>query len=302
MKKAIVNLLLLGCLLGFTADVLAAPLQIFVSIPPQKWLVDQLGRDLVSTHVLVDKGQTPHSFEPTARLITTLSRSRLYFTMGLAFEQQICKKINQSKAGLQLVDSTESIERFAMNDHDHKKNDPARTGRNGQQAGLDPHVWLAPKNLQIMASTMATAMAEADPENESTYEQNLQAVSRLLDQLDKEIQQTLAPYKGATFYVFHPAFGYFARAYGLHQKAVEIEGKSPAPKQLRALVNKAKADKVKVVFAQPQFDRKSAMAVARAIGGEVVPLDSLAEDVAVNLKTMAEVIRLALSNGNNNRK
>ncbi|MBW2329130.1 MAG: zinc ABC transporter substrate-binding protein, partial [Deltaproteobacteria bacterium] len=88
---------------------------------------------------------------------------------------------------------------------------------------------------------------------------------------------------------------YFAHAYNLYQEAVEIEGKSPSPRQLYSLISRAKAEKVKVVFVQPQFDRKGAQAVAHAIGGEVVPLDPLAEDVSGNLKIMAEKIQSALN-------
>ena len=292
MRNMLVNLLLFACLLGFTSEALAAPLQVFVSIPPQKWLTDQLGRELVSTHVLVDKGQEPHNFEPTPRMIAALSRSRLYFTMDMAFEQQISRKINQAR--LRIVDSTAGIKKISITGHDHAGDEHVDHNRNNQQSGLDPHVWLDPANLKIMASTMVTAMAEEDPVNKSKYEQNLQEVITTLDRIDLEIQQTLAPYAGATFYVFHPAFGYFAHAYGLHQEAVEMEGKSPSPKQLHRLVSRARANKVKVLFAQPQFDQKSASAIARAIGGKVVPLDPLAEDVVGNLQTMATEIRSVL--------
>ena len=80
----------------------------------------------------------------------------------------------------------------------------------------------------------------------------------------------------------------------MHQEAVEVEGKSPTPRQLYSLLTRAKTDKVKIVFVQPQFDRKSAQAIANGIGGEVVPLDPLAEDVVGNLKIMAEKIQSAL--------
>lgn len=106
---------------------------------------------------------------------------------------------------------------------------------------------------------MADALAAVDPEHASVYRANLKKVSAVLEQLQKDNQQLLAPYRGSTFFVFHPAFGYFAHAYGLHQEAVEVAGKSPTPKQLRALIQKARADKVKVIFVQPQFDRSAGL-------------------------------------------
>ncbi len=292
-RKALIFVLLAGSLFGFTAAGFAAPLQVFVSILPQKWLVDQVGGELVSTHVLVDKGQEPHNFEPTPRQIANLFRSTIYFTVDMPFERELIRRIQQSGTHVRLIDVTASLEKIPITGQVHGQAS-SKKGSRKHAAGLDPHVWLAPENLKIMAKTMAAALAAADSKNASAYKANLQTVFAVLDLLNAQNKKLLGPYRGATFFVFHPAFGYFAHAYGLHQEAVEVAGKLPTPKQLRALIQKARADKVKVVFVQPQFDPKSAQAVARAIGGEVVPLDPLAEDVIGNLTIMARKIQSAL--------
>ena len=147
-----------------------------------------------------------------------------------------------------------------------------------------------------MAGSIATALAEADPTNSAAYQQNFKNVSKELTSLEKELKGTLAPFKGQSFFVFHPAFGYFAHAFDLHQEAVEIEGKSPTLRQLHKLIAQAKKEKVKVIFVQPQFDRKNAATIAQAIGGKVAALDPLAENVPENLRDMAEQISRALQN------
>ncbi len=277
----------------------SAPMEVFVSIPPQKWLCDKLGGTLVTTHVLVGKGQDPHTYEPTPRQITSLSQAKIYFTLDLEFEGQIIPKLATTVPTLHIIDTTDSIPKIAMTQHEH--NDPAQsnydqtTKEHHHHEGLDPHVWLSPLNLKIMAGDMARAMMSYDPENRSTYEQNLLAVNRILDQVHQKIEQKLAPYQGASFYVFHPAFGYFAHTYHMRQQAIETGGKSPTPRQLSSLITQAKASKARVIFVQPQFDPKSAQAIANAIHGEVVPLDPLAEDVAANLETMATKIKAAFT-------
>lgn len=142
---------------------------------------------------------------------------------------------------------------------------------------------------------MARALIATDPQNSGDYTANLEQLNRELDALDRKIATQLQPYAGATFFVFHPSFGYFAKRYGLHQEAVEVEGKSPTPKQLSSLIAEAKDDGVKVIFVQPQFDSRSSEVIAGAIGGEVVPLDALAEDVTGNLETIADRITTALA-------
>ncbi|KAF0189837.1 MAG: hypothetical protein FD168_135 [Desulfobulbaceae bacterium] len=284
----------------------ACAMDVFVSIPPQKWLNDKIGGKLVTTHVLVAKGQDPHSYEPSPRQLTDLSRAQLYFTLDLEFEAQIVPRLEKTVPTLRIIDTADAIAKIPMIEDNHAEelghgaekqaaHSPGHeAGKHQQHDGLDPHVWLSPLNLKIMAATMAKAMMAADPTNGAAYTENLVALSTVLDELHARISQDLAPYKGASFYVFHPAFGYFAEAYHLHQKAIETGGKSPSPKQLAALMEQAKAAKARVIFVQPQFDAKSAQTVATAIHGEVVPLDSLAEDVPANLEIMAEKIKAAL--------
>ncbi len=292
----------------FTSPAFCAPTEVFVSIPPQKWLSDQLGGPLVTTSVLVGKGQDPHTYEPTPQQITALSRASIYFTLDLEFEEQILPKVKKTVPSLLLIDTADTIPKIAMTERDHDKRDHdqpnhaahehdehAHAKNEHHHEGLDPHVWLSPLNLKIMATTMTRALCANDPANQSIYEKNLVTVHQKLDQVHQEISRDLTPFQGASFFVFHPAFGYFAHAYHLRQRAVETGGKSPSPKQLSALIHEAKESGVRVIFVQPQFDPKSAEVVAKAINGEVIPLDPLAEDVLSNLKTMAARIKTAFS-------
>ena len=267
--------------------VFAEPLPVLVSILPQKWLVEQIGGGKIDVRVLLAKGQEPHGMEPTPEQVSALFRSRLYFAIGLEFERGLLAKVEQAKSNVQIVDTVAGIKKIPMTDH--------HDGHDHEHGGLDPHVWLDTQNLQEMAAVMAAAIAEADPANSADYQKNLQVLSNKLITLHGEISRKLAPFKGQSFFVFHPAFGYFAHAYGLRQEAVEIEGKSPAPRKLYALIAEAKRDKVKVIFVQPQFDRKNAETIAQAIGGKVAALDPLAENVPDNLRFMAEQISSALA-------
>ncbi len=76
---------------------------------------------------------------------------------------------------------------------------------------------------------------------------------------------------------------------------MEVGGKSPTPKQLAALIAKAKAEQVKVLFVQEQFDPRSAKVVAQATGAKVLPLNPLAENVVKNLLDISRNIHSALS-------
>ncbi len=278
---------------------------VFVSIPPQKWLVDKVGGELVNVRVLVSKSQDPHTFEPSPRQVAALTGARIWFTMDMEFEAQLARKVQAVASELKVVDIADNLPAKALQSNEesdtaqsHAENEDENTvaeAHHHDHTGLDPHVWLSPLNLQMMAGSVAEALVAADPANRQVYNENLAAVNNELELLHQDITRQLAPFAGASFYVYHPSFGHFARTYGLVQRAVEIGGKSPSPRQLTQLIGKAREDKVKVIFVQPQFDPKSAAAVASAIGGRVVPLDALAEDVPGNLKDMANQIENGLS-------
>jgi zinc transport system substrate-binding protein len=110
-----------------------------------------------------------------------------------------------------------------------------------------------------------------------------------------EVAATLAPYRGREFCVFHPAFGYFAAAFGLRQTAVQRGGREPSARELAALIDGARADGVRAVFVQPQYAPRSARTVADAIGARLVPLDDLARDYPANLRRMAAALAAAFA-------
>jgi zinc transport system substrate-binding protein len=289
MKRLAIALLLV--FFGYASPIWAA-VDVVVSIPPQEWLVDRIGGNAVHSEILVPAGQDPHSFEPRPRQIAHLAKARLYFTIGLPFEGPLREKIEGAQMPVRFVDGAAGITKIPFT-KDNAEDDAGHG--DDAHGGDDPHVWLSPANLAIMAANTAEALSAADPANSRLYAENLAQLRQELTTLDQHIAARLQAFAGATFYTFHPSFGYFAHDYGLIQETVEIEGKSPTPKQLRHLITAAKKDGARVIFSQPQFDPKSAEAVARAIGGQVIPLDPLAYDVAANLKLIAGNIAAALS-------
>ena len=292
--RSLTATLLLLAILCWTTTSLAATAtktRIFVTVPPQAFLAQKIGGEAVEVHTLVSKGQDPHTFEPTPRQAAALAGASLFFTVDLPFEKQLVTKVAASNRKLRIVDSTQGIIRLPLTEAHHHETS-AKEAHSDNEA--DPHLWLAPDNLRIMADNMAVALFATMPERKESLQKNLVTLQKEISALDRRLATTLAPHRGKTFYVFHPAFGYFAKAYGLKQKAVEINGKSPTPRQLTALIRQAREDRVRTIFVQPQFDSKSADTVARAINGAVVPIDPLAQEILQNLATITAAIEQAL--------
>ncbi|MDT8272404.1 MAG: zinc ABC transporter substrate-binding protein [Desulfomonilia bacterium] len=283
-------------------------ISVLVSILPQVYFVERVGGQRVDVTVLVGPSQSPHTFEPSPRQMAEISNARVFFRIGADFEEGLIPKLTGMYPNLDIVDTRENItlltrsqhHRHGEHDHDREYNDDhhAHSGHgNGpeEQGTPDPHIWLDPKRVMIQAVTVARNLVRFDPANAQTYEENLKEFQKDLARLDRDIAQSLAPYQGNRFFVFHPAFGYFADSYGLIQVAIEIEGKEPGARQLATLIREAKTQGVKVIFVQPQFSQKNAEAVAREIGGAVVPINPLPREYQLELGTMAQTIREGLS-------
>jgi len=179
-------------------------------------------------------------------------------------------------------------------EHQHHECCPHCHGEQTDSESLDPHVWLSPPLLKKQAQNIAAALIEIDPAGAEQYRANLERLLAELDGLHTRIADLLRPYRGRAFYVFHPAFGYFADAYELRQVAIESGGKPPTQRQLRELIHQAAEDRPGAIFVQPQYDSRAAKVVADAIGAEVVVLDDLGFEVTANLERIAQKIAVTL--------
>jgi zinc transport system substrate-binding protein len=287
-------------------------LRVFVSILPQSSLVERIGGQHVSVSVLVEAGKDPHTFELTPKQLMSLGEADVYFGIGFPFEKQLLQKVRRMNPRFLLVETDEGVRRREIETHEGTNNKEAhfhedelkpsesRVASRIEEAhphGIgepDPHIWLAPSALRIICTNIYEGLSGVDGAREPAYRQNLTQLISDLERLDERLRSLLESYSGKAFFVYHPAFGYFADEYGLFQVPVEIEGKSPTPKQIQSLIERARRDGVSIIFVSPQFDRKSASVIAEAIGGSVVSIDPLAKDVLGNLADIAQKIEGAL--------
>ena len=266
-------------------------LTVFVSIAPQKYFVHQIGQERVDVEIMVPPGASPATYEPKPRQMAALSKTPVYFAIGVPFEKNWLKKITAANPNMRVVHTDHGIQKIPMNAHRHAAEPHTEKGHHGEP---DPHIWLSPELVKVQARTIRDALQEVDPAHRSVYDTNYKAFVSTLAALDAEFRNMFVDKQGLQFMVFHPSWGYFARTYGLKQVAVEIEGKDPKPAQLKALIEHAKDNGIKIIFVQPQFSSKSAKLVAKEIGGQVVVADPLAQDWSGNLRQVVREIKGAL--------
>ena len=141
--------------------------------------------------------------------------------------------------------------------------------------------------MSIMADTVLNALVDEDPDNEELYRENHAGYIEELNNTIGRIEKKLGPHEDERFLTYHPAWGYFGDAFDLIQISIEDEGKKPGPQGISAIIDQAEEYNITVIFVSSQFDSSSAEEIAREIGGEVVEVDSLAENYMENLEYVA---------------
>lgn len=286
-----------------------APLQISVSIPPQKYFVERIGGDLVRTTVMVPPGADPHTYEPKPSQLRGLSGSRIYFSIGAPFEDAWLARIVAAAGpslsvvpmhkGVTLLPAAaplHSDEAEHAEGKEHHEDHHAHADGHGHDHGTtDPHVWLSPMLVRHMSLAIRDALAKADPAHAATYRANYDRFAADIDAMDKKFADLFAalPQDRRRFLVFHPSWNYFAHNYGLTELSIEVEGREPSPRQLRAIIDLARRERITTIFVQPQFSRRAAQTIATEIGARLVDADPLAEDWAANLERTAKALAQA---------
>ena len=284
------TLLLVTCLVAAASCTRPADtsnkIGVIVTILPQAEFVQSIGGDKVDVTVMIPPGASPHTYEPTPSQMSALSRAELYAKVGsgVEFELTWMDKLIAQNLDMHVVDCSQGIKLQQMTADDEDK--PA--------GSMDPHIWMSPRNVQIIVRNITDGLIRVDPDNRSYYEQNRDNYLENLAQLDQDIRQGLSVVQNRIFMVYHPAFGYFASEYNLTMLPIEEEGKEPTPAGLQHLIEQALEHDIHVVFVEPQFNPQSAEVIADAIHGRVVLTDPLARDYIENLRILAEELVQAM--------
>lgn len=278
------------------APSLYAKINTIVSIVPQKSFVEAIGGDLVNVSVMVLPGNSPHAYEPKPSQMKELNDAKLYFAIGVEFENAWLKRFANQNKNMLIIDTAKGIEKIAMAEHHHEEDGHDHKGHKHDEhdheaKSKDPHVWTSPSNVRVIAKNTLDALVSVDAPNKATYEANYHAFMQKINNVDNEIKNILKDTpKGAKFMVFHPAFGYFANEYNLTQIAVEVEGKEPKPSALAELIKEAKEENIKAIFTQPEFSDKSAKIIADELKIKVIKVSPLNPKWDENLINLAKAI------------
>lgn len=227
-----------------------------VSIAPLRFVVEAVTGDRYQVTTLMPQGMSPETYDPTPRQMANLSNSEALFCVGtLNFEQAKIPQIASSVPHLSIVNLSEDVQAIAGKDHHN----------HSEGESMDPHIWMSPQNLKIMAQNVCRFMCFTHPNDTNYYQQRLMLFEQKMDSLDRTLRSSLQHIPSRTFLIYHPALGYFAQQYGLKQLTIEHDGKEASAAHFEQLINQCKQEKVHAVFISKEHNGKAAIRIADEI-------------------------------------
>lgn len=268
------GLLLSGCPKKKAADSDTAKRTVFVSVEPLVYLVDQLRWEELTVRTLLDKSKSPSLDVPSDGRVAAAAKADMVFRVGLPFEEKTMAAI-EAKGDTPIVDLRQGVDLLDL---------PA-----GQ--GYDPHIWLDPRRVMVMARTVSEALILLDGRREKLVKKNLTTLLASLKVLDRELEFSLTANKGAHLFASHGAFAYLCQRYGLTQSALHFTGKLPSAKAYAPFIQRVVKEGNRVLFIQRNMTSTALQTAANDAGVTLVALDPLNRDIPGTLRQMVASMR-----------
>jgi zinc/manganese transport system substrate-binding protein len=226
--------------------------------------VKNVGGARVTLTTLVGPDGDAHVYSPTPANARTVADAKLVFTNGLGFEGWMERLIKASGTKAPVVVTTKGVRARKL---------PGGQGHGHDHDELDPHAWQSVANAKIYVANILEALVKADPAGKSDYEANAKAYLGKLDELEKEIRDTIARIPAARRKVItsHDAFGYFKAAYGIDfiaPQGVSTESDASAQDVAR-IIRQIKAQKIPAVFLENVSDARLVKRIADETGARI---------------------------------
>lgn len=282
---------LLASALLMAGPLSSASAAVVTSIRPLGFIASAIADGVTPTEVLLPDGASPHDFALRPSDIQRLRSADLVLWVGPDMEAFLNKALVPISATRKLaISELPAVKPLLMkgeedDDHEHagEAHNHADDDHGHHHGEYNMHVWLSPEIAKVTAIAIHDRLLELMPQNKDKLDANLRQFENLLTQTDKNVGNMLTPVQGKGYFVFHDAYGYFEKHYGLSPLGhftvnPEIQ---PGAQRLHQIRTQLVEQKAVCVFAEPQFRPAVINAVAKGTKVRSGTLDPLGTGIAL---------------------
>ncbi|MEC7417900.1 MAG: zinc ABC transporter substrate-binding protein [SAR324 cluster bacterium] len=256
--------------------------QVVASIKPLHSLVSGVMSGVAAPRLLIRGHASPHNYSLRPSDASALQEATVVFWVGVELEPFLEKPLQSLARQAKLVALSETKglhwlktrEDFVWGDHAHEEHEAHAEHGTPHR---DPHLWLDPRNAAVLVAAITKTLQTVDPDHAATYQKNGLALQKRLASLDAQLRENLTPVSSKPYLVFHDAYQYFEKRYGLRPLGVVMvhSDRPPGVKWLQSLRRQLQDTNARCVFTEPQFPPKLLEAVTRGLEvkqGELDPV------------------------------
>ena len=255
------------------ASTSSKPLNVVVTIPVLKDLVEQVGGPYVRVTSLLKGYENEHTYSPKPSDLIAVRNAQLLFEVGLGLEVWVANLVKSAgRPSLAVITTSNGIPLIS-----DELAEEAGQLETGAHAHGNPHVWMDPENVVTMTRHVTEALVQADAGHSQEFRQNQSAYLERLDRLNAELADRIAKLTDRRFVAHHPAWPYFAKRFGFEIIAtIQTQSVSePSAIQIQQLISKIKKQRVKAVVSEIQLSQRLPELLGREAGARVVVLTTL---------------------------
>ena len=277
---------------------LKAEISVVTSIKPLHSLTSYIMEGVGEPELIIDGVASPHNFQIKPSHAKMLQNADLVIWIGEDLESFLptaLKSIPKDAVVFELLDQSglkklkfreknifEGHDDHGHDEHAKKEDDHDDHGHDDHGHGhgsFDPHIWLDPANAKVIVKKITNQLSKIDKDNASTYKANSKKVIKDLDGLIKEVKNEIN--KDASFVVFHDAYQYFEKRFGLSVIGALTVNPDviPGAEQLSEIREIIEHEKAKCIFSEPQFNPNIINSIASDTGVKTGVLDPLGANI-----------------------
>jgi zinc transport system substrate-binding protein len=281
------RILVSALILLLAAPPARADFTVVTTIKPLHSIVSAIMQDIGTPKLLIRSAGSPHGYKLKPSDARMIRSANLIFWIGPSFESRLAKAINQVRAKADVIEVSKipDLKRYKMRGK-HENHD-------SHNDLIDPHLWLSFTNARHIAGHVTQELSRLDRTNRSKYQINLNSFTNSITALKATLMKKLGPAHDKPFLVYHDAFQYFEKSFGLTNKGALMASpeQRPGAKHIAELRVLVREQHISCVFIEPQFSKKLVQTVIKGTAARIGELDPIGTKLAPGPKLYGEMMR-----------
>ena len=261
-------ILVIALLLVFVKQGECKPLRVVATTTDLAAVANEVGGGLINVEVLSRPEQDPHHFEILPQHVLAVRDADVYLKVGAGLDYWLDDLLTTAEnSQIIVVDCSQGVQLI----RDEEEEEEHGHGHHEHESG-NPHYWVAPTNLEMIAGNITEGLKQADPAHRAEYVAHLRQFQIRMDSAVTGWKETLRPCTGAGIVTYHRSWDYLARDFDLRViGTIEPQpGTEPSPVGLALLERSIQAENARILLMEPFAPVRLAKLLARDTGIQVV--------------------------------